>query len=604
MRLSKIKKKNDTFYYVIKSLPGGSTRMHEVIGKRSELLRITDDPDAYARRRVDEINEALRSDVLLANEEIDFSEPLPESESTSSRATPKNVGWLYLDEIMRGLGIDGFLSSAKGKQRFDLGLINRHLVANQVLNPGSKLSAWANVGRYMGLGEYDLHQSYRFLSILDEHKEELQAHLFRKTRELVELDTSVLMYDLTNFYFETEEEDIDFLEGDNILQYGFRKYGKSKENRPNPIVHMGLVVDRNGIPISFTTEKGDINEQETVLPIESRIVNDYRESSFIYCSDAGLNSYAIRFMNAIGDRHYVVTHSLKKMPEGERELILKDLNWRFMDDDEPASLSAFRSIADRLIAGEELTPEEQRRLGRDIIYKRFPTRHKVDASRLVRGASGKIDFEETVYVTFSAKFYLYQNKVFSRQLSRAEDWVEKGVARRKGKNDPARFIKEASFTDDGVLATKNKMLIDGDAADAERRFHGFYAVATDTDKPIGEILKINGDRWLIEYCFRLLKSFFETRPMYVYKQEHINGHLTICYEALLVFQILSAKLDGLGRHFPPRAILETLRNMNVSKHKDMYYESLYTNSKVLQALEEAFKLGLDRRNYKPGKFEK
>lgn len=603
MRLSVIKKKSDTFYYVIESLPGGSSRIYEKIGRHSDLLKVCDDPAAYARSRVAEINEAIKGEVMLVNEEVDFSERLPECDSPYSKPTVRNVGWLYLGEILDSLGVDRFFAGMRGKRKYDPGLINRFLVVNQTLSPGSKLSAWGNLGRYAGIGKYDLHQSYRFLSDLDEHKEELQAYLFAKTKEAVELDTSVLMYDLTNFYFETEEEDIDFLDGDNILQYGFRKYGKSKENRPNPIVHMGLFVDRNGIPIGFCTARGSASEQETVPAMESRIVRDYRESSFIYCSDAGLNSYAIRFINAVGDRHYVVAHSLKKTEEGERKLIFSDLNWRFVDDDSPASLDEIRSIADKVIAGESLSPREEAVLKRDIVYKRFPTKHSIDASRLAKGARGRIELEETLYVTFSAKFYLYQSGILTKQVSRAEGWVEKGIAKRKGQNDPARLIKETSFTDDGVVAERKEMAIDGEAVDGERRFHGFYAVATDMDKPIGEILKINGDRWLIEYCFRILKSFFEARPMYVYTKEHINGHLTICYEALLVFQILSAKLDGLGEHHSAKAILETLRNMNVACHKGKYYEALYTDSKVLRALEKAFRLKLDRRQYKAKRFD-
>lgn len=604
MRLSTIKKKNDTFYYVIESLPGGSSRIYEVIGKHSELLKICDDPIQYAKNRVDEINESIQKDIMIFNESIDFSESLTNNDLISSKSLTKNIGWLYLNEIIKSLEIDEFFKKIKGKQKYDLSTMNRYLLINQILNPGSKMNAWENIDRYMGIDKYDLHQSYRFLSNLDQCKEELQAYLFQKTKNIIDLDTSVLMYDLTNFYFEIEDEDIDFLDEDNILQYGFRKYAKSKENRPNPIVHMGLFIDNNGIPISFTVEKGNTNEQETVLPIETRIIKDYNESNFIYCSDAGLNSYAIRFFNMIKKRHYVVTHSLKKTEEKERKLIFKDLNWKFKDNDESVSLIKFKEICDKVIDGKDLTIKEEETIKRDIIYKKFPITHKVDMSKLFKGINGKIDIDETIYVTFSAKFYLYQNKIFNKQLSRATNWLEKGIEKRKNQNDPNRFIKERYFTSEGVIAVEKEKSIDNRVVDNEKEFLGFYAVATDTDKPIKEILKINSNRWLIEYCFRILKSFFETRPMYVYKEEHIKGHLTICYEALLVFQILSKKLDELGTHYSIKAIIETLKNMNVINHKDKYYESLYTHSKVLHSLEEVFNLKLDKKQYKIKKFQK
>lgn len=598
MRLSKIRKKNDTFYYVIESLPGGSTRIYEVIGKHSELLKVCDDPEAFARGRVKEINDSLKSDVMVVNERVDFSERLPPSECPSSKGTSKNVGWLYLNEIIKRLRLDSFFSKVQGKQKYDMAAVNAHLVVSQILDPGSKMRAWGNIDRFMSMGKYDLHQSYRFLTDLNAHKEELQRHLFEATKGIVDLDASVLMYDLTNFYFEAEEEDIDFLDGDNILQYGFRKYGRSKENRPNPIVHMGLFVENNGIPISFTAEKGNTNEQETVLPIETRIIKEYGHSEFVYCSDAGLNSYAIRFFNMMQGRHYVVTHSLKKTEGKELELILKDLNWRFKDNGEKASLSHFRSLCDKVIAGEELTEEERKTLERDVIYKKFPAKHRVDASKLAAGAKGKIDFEETVFVTFSAKFYLYQNKAFGKQLSRAEGWLEKGIEKRKSQSDPSRFIKETAYTGSGEVATKKEKAIDAKAVEDEEALHGFYAVATNLDKTIGEVLQINGNRWMIEYCFRILKSFFETRPMFVSTEDHIKGHLTICYEALLVFQILSLKLKKAGAAYPARAILDTLKNMMVSDHNGQYYEADYTNSKVLQSLEGLFDLKLDRARYR------
>lgn len=606
MRLSKIKKKNDTFYYVIESLPGGSTKIYEVIGKHSELLKITDDPLSYARKRVEEINNSSKEDVMIFNEKIDFSEKIEESNDIASKNTSKNIGWLYLDEIIKKFDLESFFLKHKGKQKYNLYDINKHLVVNQILNPGSKMNAWENIDNYIGMNKYDLHQSYRFLTDLNNCKDELQSYLFKKTKEIIELDTSVLMYDLTNFYFETEEEDIDFLDGDNILQYGFRKYGKSKENRPNPIVHMGLFVDKNGIPISFTVEKGNTNEQETVLPIETRIIKEYGESKYIYCSDAGLNSYAIRFFNMMQGRNYVVTHSLKKTEEKEKDLIFKDLNWKYKDNDESVSLEYFKSLCDRLISGDELTEEEKDILKRDVIYKKFPTNHKVELSKIIPGSKskGKIEFEETIFITFSAKFYLYQKKIFNKQLSRAEEWLEKGIEKRKNQNDPSRFIKEDNFTKSGELATDKLKTINDSTVEDEIKYHGFYAVATNLNLSIKEVLDINSNRWLIEYCFRLLKSFFDTRPMYVFTEEHIKGHLTVCYQSLLVFQILSKKLDELGTHYSARAILDTLKNMVISNHSNRYYESNYTNSKVLQSLEKAFQLKLDKKQYKMNKFTK
>ena len=605
MRLNIVRKKNDTFYYVIESLPNGSTRTYEKIGSHSSLLSLTDDPLSYAKNRVHEINESMKNEVMTFKEEVDFGDELPSSEATVSSSTVRNVGWLYLNELYEKLGIDQFLGCVDTQRKYDLDAIDRHLVMNQILNPGSKLSAFGNLDRYQSIKRYDLHQSYRFLSDLDSCGEKLQAHLFRKTKDIVDLDTSVLMYDLTNFYFETEEADIDFLDGDNILQYGFRKYGHSKENRPNPIVQMGLFVEKNGIPISFTVERGNVSEQETVLPMERNIIKNYRHSSYIYCSDAGLNSYAIRMFNVVQGCNYVVSHSLKKTAQEELDLIFKDSNWLFMDNDQPVSLEEFRAICQKAGEGKELDPQEEALLRRDIIYKKFPSKHAVDIASFAPGAKvkGSLELEEILYVTFSAKYFLYQRKILSKQVMRASDWIEKGCRKGKKQTDPSRLIHEENVTPDGEVASIKVQSIDQDEVSKEERFHGFYAVATDLDRGIREILEINSNRWRIEYCFRIMKSFFETRPMYVYTESHIKGHLTVCYQALLIFRILCRKLEENGYCFTVREVLNTLKNMNVQDHDGRYYESCYTDSKVLQALEKCFGLSLNRKKYKMSRFD-
>lgn len=605
MRLSKVKKKNDIYYYAIKSLPGGSTAIYEKIGRRSDLEREYGDAEAFAKRRVEEINRSIEHDVMVFNEEVDFTEKLDDSPSLASGSALKNIGWLYVNEVMDRLGIEGFFGGLRGKRKYDLGAINKNLVVNQILNPGSKRAVCLRASDYAGMGGYDLHQSYRFLTDLCNCRDELQAHLFDMTKRIVPLDTDVMIYDMTNFYCEAEEEDIDFLDGDNILQYGFRKYGVSKENRPNPIVQMGLFVDRKGIPIAFTVERGNAGEQESVLPIEGRIVNDYRHSKFIYCSDAGLNSYAIRFFNLMQGRNYVVTHSIKKTAEKERKLMLADSNWRFKDNDEKASLRRFRSICDKVVRGEELTEQEEAAIERDIIYKAFPAKHKVDVGKLVEGykGTGKVEMEETVFVTFSAKFYLYQKKVFGKQLARAEDWLKKGLRKKKGQSDPSRFIKETGVTESGEIAASTARSIDQEAVSSEEELHGFYAVATNLDASIREVLAINASRWIVEYCFRILKSFFEARPMYVYTEEHIKGHITVCYEALLVYQIVNALLKEKGFDLPISSVIQTLKNMVVSNHNGKYYKSEYTDSKTLRGLELVFGLKLNKKHYKINRFE-
>lgn len=601
MRLSVKKTKNHVFYYVLEShREGGAVRTstYEKIGRHDELLKITNDPLAYARRRVDEINAGIRDNKLIVNREIDFSERL-EGEGKATERTSLNVGWLYVRKILEELGFAGFLSSISGRFKYDLAAICMYSVCARVIKPGSKMADHRARGSYYGGPDYQLQDAYKCVKLLGANSEGMQKALFDSCKAANELSTDVLYYDCTNFFVECEEEDEDLVDEDGgIVQWGLRRYGFSKEHRPNPIVQMGLFVDKNGIPVSYSLSPGNTNEQITAMPLERRMIEQYGHSRFIYCSDGGLGSFENRFFNTLQQRDYVVTQSLKKTKKEELDAMLTDMNWRFVDDDSPASLSAFRAICDKLAAGKALTEEEARELSRDMIYKEYPMERSVDPSNIAGAkARCRITFSERIFVTFSAKYYLYQRKVFTRQLLRAEGWVERGMEKRRNPNDPARLLKTVSSTENGEIATETEVSVDKEAVAKEESFHGFYAVATSLESGIKEILRINSARWAIEYRFRIMKSEFDSRPMFVSTKESIEGHFAICYAALVAYSVIEKRLKERDQSLTTPAIIATLRNMEVVRQEG-HYQSIYTNSKALASLEETFKLGLDRKYVK------
>ena len=596
MRLSIVKKNNDTFYYILDSYREGDrvvTKTYAAIGKRSDLLRVCDDPDEYARRKVEEANEERRSNKLTVSKKIDFSEKVA-GEGQASARTSLNVGWLYLRGICRELRLDEFLPTVAGKARYDLASVVMYTMGARVVRPGSKLADHAARLGYYGAPDYKVQDAYKAIRAVGAATRELQDHLFKACKDAKELSTDVLYYDCTNFYMETEEEDGDLLDAEgDIVQWGLRRYGVSKEHRPNPIVQMGLFVDANGIPVSYCIAPGNTNEQQTTVPLEQRMVEDYGHSRFIYCADGGLGSAEARFYNTLDQRDYVVAQSLKKMKKEDQDLIFKDLNWRFVDDDSPASLEEFKGLCDRLAEGEALTEAERSRLSRDMIYKRYPVERAFDPSGLAGARiKGKVTFEETVLVTFSAKYYLYQRKVFTRQLLRAEGWVEKGISKRSNPNDVSRLTKTVATTADGEVATRKSVAIDEDAVREERAYHGFYAVATSLQDGIKRVLKINADRWRIEYQFRIMKTEFSDRPAFVWTDEGLRGHFAVCYAAQVVYSVLERRLKKIDPSLTTRAIVTTLRNMEVVD-EGSYYKAIYTNSKALAALEKRFGYGLD-----------
>ncbi len=613
MRLSKTVSKNVTSYSAIESYVTAdgrkTTRTVRSFGSDAKLrAEGIEDPEAYVLEEIRKLNEKNARDVAELSLTLDMGEPLKE-EGSMSEDTSSNIGYAYISALYERLGLGKFAEGLETKAKYDADAIFRHCVVCRMLNPGSKKSDYEAKGRFYGGKSFGLHDIYRFLTLLSRNSEELQAVLFQGAKRTVGLDTDVLYYDCTNFYFETETQDDNEYDDDgDILQWGFRRYGPSKEHRPNPIVEMGLFTDRNGIPISYCIESGSKSEQTTVIPLEKRMLSDYRTSKFIYCSDGGLGSYENRAFNAIGGRDYIVTQSLKKLEGKELGLMMKDMNWTFLDSGAPASLESFRAAAEKKRAGLALTGEEEAMLAHDIICKTFPMTHSVSVKSFAPKMDGKLKMEETVHVTFSAKYYIYQRNIFERQLEAAKELAERNKAiKKRGPNDAARFLKIRACTENGESADEIEVVVNDSVAEEEKSFHGFYGVATSLDKTTNEILEINAGRWKIEQSFRIMKTKFESRPAYLSTPDHLKAHFAICYAALTIYRIMEVLLNrerGDGPSLTAREIIGTMRNMRVVELTPGYCKSAYTGSRTLTALEKVFRLTLDRKGYRESKLNR
>lgn len=613
MRLSTTKSKNVTSYSAIETYtrPDGtrSTRTVRSFGSDTTMRAAgIEDPEAYVREEIRRLNEESMKDIAQISMRLDMDERLQE-EGRASHETALNIGHAYISALYDRLGLDDFVKGLSTRAKYDADAIFRHCITCRMLNPGSKKSDYDSKGSYYGEKDFALHDIYRFLTLLNRNTDELQSVLFQGAKKTVGLDTEVLFYDCTNFYFETENQDEDEYDDDgDILQWGFRRYGPSKEHRPNPIVEMGLFTDRNGIPISYCIESGSKSEQTTVIPLEKRMLTDYKTSKFIYCSDGGLGSYENRAFNAIAGRNYIVTQSLKKMEEKELRLIMKDMNWTFLDSGLPASLEAMRSAAEKKRCGVELTDDEKALLSHDIICKTFPTQHKVSVKNFGTNIKGKITMGETIHVTFSAKCYIYQRSIFERQLEAAKEMARKNKSiQRRGPNDVARFLEIQACTGEGECAEEINVVVNEKAAEVEKMFHGFYGVATSLDRTTKEILGVNAKRWRIEQSFRIMKTEFDSRPAYVSTADHIKAHFAICYTALTMYRILEAMLNGKtedGTQLTAREIIGTMRTMKVTDLAPGYCKSLYSGSKALTSLENKFHLALDRKGYRASRLNR
>lgn len=434
-----------------------------------------------------------------------------------------NVGYLFLQRICSELRLDSICRKIKKRHQYtyDLSAILTDLIFARILSPSSKLSSYAFCQTLLEPPKYTLQNLYRALSVMAAESDFIQEELYRNSNSLQPRNHTVLYYDCTNYYFEIEEPE------------GSRQYGKSKEHRPNPIITMGLFMDAEGIPLAFDMYPGNQNEQTTLKPLETKIVQNFGCSRFIYCSDAGLGSKTNRQFNSLGGRQYVITHSLKKMKQEDREVALNP--------------HYFHSPGSRAFVDISTLDETDRRNFHMTFYKEIP-----------------MGEQETLIVTYSPKYKAYQRAIRQAQIQRAQKIIDSpGKKRRvRNPNDPARFIEKTAVCDTGEIAQKYVYRLNEERIAEEAQYDGFYAVITNIDGNPEEILKINQRRWEIEESFRIMKSEFEARPVYVRREDRIKAHFLTCYISLLVYRLLEKKL---GKSYTCTEIIKTLSQMNVTK---------------------------------------
>ena len=540
---------------------------------------------------------------------IDFAEKIKATEKVASQSTRLNIGYFFLQQLYHELEIGSFFKEVtKGsKIEFDPNLVNRFMTIARIIDPDSKLATHEKLGRYYEKPDFNYIHIFRMMDILEDHYDEYLSHLYEKSCNIVKRDTSVCFYDCSNYYFETESPDSDYVdEVTGEITKGLRKYGISKEHRPNPIVEMGLFMDRDGIPLSMCITSGSDNEQTTAIPLEEKLTRMFKGKKFIYCADAGLGSLNIRNFNSMGGRAFIVTQSIKKLSDQMKEAVFNDYDYKRLSDDSPATIAQMKDF-DRF-------SEENRGLYNDRIYKIIPADHAYDCGLYEetvckngkkKKVKSKALIPQNIIVTFSRKTMEYQRHVRNRQIERARQLLKNldPQTYKKGPNDITRFIKRTSTASSGAKVT-DLYELDQDAIAAEEKYDGFYAIATNLDDSAKDILEISGNRYKIEDCFRIMKTDLCARPVYHQKRERITAHFMICYTALLIYRLLEKKLDQNGTHLTTENIIDTLKNMDVVNIEDMCYMSTYTSSQAMTALNAVTDLGLDKKYYQPKELNK
>jgi len=561
MTLSTSKSKNSTTYYIKETLYNNGKRTSKIVerlGNYSDLERRFGRNDTLAKARKYSEELTVQDKESRRNIIVSYS---PTETIAKDKKRLFSVGYLFLQKIYHELRIDKICTEIKERSKieFDLDSILSRLVYGRILFPASKLATLELSKKFIEQPNFDVHQIYRGLDALAGETDFIQSELYKNSSKIMKRETGVLYYDCTNYFFEIEQED------------GLKQYGVSKENKPNPIVQMGLFMDGSGMPLAFSVFDGSDNEQPSMKPLEKKILSDFDLKKFVVCTDAGLSSTANRKFNNIGGRAFITTQSIKKLKKSLKNWALEQTGWRI-----PGKIGMY-----------DISMVE------DPEYLTKMTAHykeKIDPKAMTFYKEQWIkedDLEQKMIVTYSLKYRDYQRSIRAGQIERAEKLIDSnpGKLKKARPNDFKRFISTISVTNEGEVAEKDVHSINADAIASEEVFDGFYAVCTNLDDEPAAIIKINHKRWEIEECFRIMKSEFKARPVFLQNDERIKAHFTTCFISLLIYRILEKRLE---EKFTCPQIIRELREMDMLEIPREGYIPAYTRTDFTDALHDVF----------------
>ena len=562
----KSKSKNSTSLYAIESTYENgvrSTRIVEKLGTVAELSKVHEDPIAWANKYIEELNlkeKELKRDVIVKYKQSKLIK--------KNSQTFFNGGYLFLQQLYHQLGLHKICKeiSHNYKFTFNLDSILSRLIYGRILFPSSKLNTYYDSGNLLEQPNFEVQHVYRALEVIAKETDYIQSELYKNSLSISKRNDRILYYDCTNYFFEVEQED------------GLRQYGFSKEHKPNPIVEMGLFMDGDGIPLAFSIHSGNTNEQTTLKPLEEKILKEFELSKFIVCTDAGLSSLENRKFNDKKDRAFITTQSVKKLKKHLKQWALDPTGWYLAESSKTYDI--------RLMDNDE----------------NFYEKHKNHTFYKERWINEN-GLEQKLIISYSLKYRDYQRQLRNRQLERASKLIENRPSdlKKRNQNDFKRFISSTNVTPDGEVADKSIYSINDKAIVDEEMYDGFYAICTNLDDNAVAITKINHRRWEIEECFRIMKSEFKARPVYLSRDDRIKAHFTTCFLALIIYRYLEKKL---GEKFTCHEIITGLRNMNFNSIPNEGYIPTYTRTDFTDALHETFGFRTDYEIVSPKQMKK
>ena len=504
MRLKITNSKNKQHYSIIEdytNLQGKrTTRVIENLGNLNKLKE-----RFGMNNTLEELHKYINNLKEISKEELINVTFNPNKDIPKNIKRKYNIGYLSLKKIYDDLNIKSICNNIQNKYQFhfDLNEILSYLVYARIIYPSSKLETFKQCQNFIEQPKFKLHDEYRALSYIAKNIDYIQENLFNNSKNIINRNSKVIYYDCTNYFFEIDEED------------DLRKYGISKEHKPNPIVGMGLFMDGDGIPLSFNIYPGNQNEQKSLIPEENKIINNFKldDSKIVLCTDAGLASDEIKKFNVKDNRGFVITQSLKKLKDEYKKEVFDKSNWRIAND--------FKNFYSLDTIEQDSSLKEK--YYDTLFYKIIQTETK--------------SVKQDLIVTFSFKYFDYNRNIRNSQIERARKSIENNQVSRKGKNqnDYRRFIDSVNSTDNGEVAENITYSINQDIIAEEEKYDGYYALTTNLVGDVNEIFKIVKGRWEIEESFRIMKSDFLARPVNLSREDRIKSHFLTCFISLLIF---------------------------------------------------------------------
>ena len=559
MRLNIRKINNYSYYSIIKDYTNISgkrtTKIFEKLGNQEQVEKRFGKTDTINKIKeyIDKLNNEDKEELLKR-------EYNPNKRISTNVKRKFNVGYIFLEKLYYQLKLNEICSEIQNKYQFhfDLNEILSYLVYSRIIYPSYKLETFKQFQNFIKQPSFKLHDEYRALSYIADNMDYIQEALFNNSKNVIKRNSNVIYYDCTNYFFDIDNED------------DLRKYGISKEHRPNPIVGMGLFMDGDGLPLSCNIYPGNMNEQKTLIPEESKIVNTFKLDStkMILCTDAGLASDEIKKFNIKDNRGFVITQSLKKLKDEDKQKVFDKSDWRIPND--------LKNVYN--LNNIEKDDALREKYYNTLFYKIIQTETK--------------SVKQDLIVTFCFKYFDYNRNIRNRQIERAKKCIETNNVTRKGKNqnDHRRFINSLNSTDNGEVAENTTYFINEDLIKEEAKYDGYYALTTNLVGDINQIFKIVKGRWEIEESFRIMKSDFLARPVNLSREDRIKAHFMTCFISLFIYRLLEKKLDY--KYTTPQ-ILDTLRNMEMLEQKGLGYEPIYERTNLTDELHEIFKLNTD-----------